>query len=70
MGNSDGIGIHIFISFFGGPDDHLALDLVVKICAIPRVVSGGTVVRMMKRDKVAVGTGKEAQAHQENMEKT
>jgi hypothetical protein len=59
VGNSDGVGVHVFLPFFGGPDDRLALDFVVQICANPRV--RGTVVRMTKSDEVAVGTG-DAQA--------
>jgi hypothetical protein len=61
-GNCDGVGVlhqHVFLPFFGGPDDRLALDFVVQICANPRV--RGTVVRMTKSDEVALGTG-EAQA--------
>ena len=62
VGNGGGAGVlhqHIFLPFFGGPDDRLALDFVIQICANPRV--RGTVVRMTKSDEVAVGTG-EAQA--------
>jgi hypothetical protein len=55
VGNSDGVGVHVFLPFFGGPDDRLALDFVVQICANPRV--RGTVVRMTKSDEVAVGAG-------------
>jgi hypothetical protein len=39
---------HVFLPFFGGPDDRLALDFVVQLCADPRVHA--TVVRMIKRD--------------------
>ncbi|KAH9038327.1 Sodium/hydrogen exchanger family-domain-containing protein [Lactarius pseudohatsudake] len=38
----------LFLPFFGGPDDRLALDLVVQLCANPRVRA--TVVRLTKRD--------------------
>ena len=58
-GNCDGVGVlhqHVFLPFFGGPDDRLALDFVVQICANPRV--RGTVVRMTKSDEVQVTTGK------------
>ena len=55
VGNSDGVSVHVFLPFFGGPDDRLALDFVVQICANPRV--RGTVVRMTKSDEAAVGTG-------------
>ncbi|KAI0917070.1 hypothetical protein AcW2_007298 [Taiwanofungus camphoratus] len=41
-------GQHIFLPFFGGPDDRLALDLVVQLCAHPRV--SATVVRFIKRE--------------------
>ena len=62
VGSSDGVGVmhqHVFLPFFGGPDDRLALDFVVQICANPRV--RGTVIRMTKSDEVVVGNG-EAQA--------
>ena len=68
VGNS-GVGVlhqHIFLPFFGGPDDRLALDFVVQICANPRV--RGTVVRMTKSDEVAAGIG-EAQARALTSEK-
>jgi hypothetical protein len=39
---------HVFLPFFGGPDDRLALDFVMQLCADPRVHA--TVVRMSKRD--------------------
>src|SRR5216683_4763904 len=39
---------HLFLPFFGGPDDRLALDFVVQLCANPRVRA--TVVRITKRD--------------------
>ena len=39
---------HVFLPFFGGPDDRLALDFVVQLCANPRVRA--TVVRITKRD--------------------
>ncbi|KAH9035600.1 Sodium/hydrogen exchanger family-domain-containing protein [Lactarius hengduanensis] len=38
----------LFLPFFGGPDDRLALDLVVQLCANPRVRA--TVVRVTKHD--------------------
>ncbi|KAH9065205.1 Sodium/hydrogen exchanger family-domain-containing protein [Lactarius vividus] len=38
----------LFLPFFGGPDDRLALDLVVQLCANPRVRA--TVMRLAKRD--------------------
>jgi len=39
---------HLFLPFFGGPDDRLALDFVVQLCANPRV--SATVVRITKCD--------------------
>ncbi|KAI0059628.1 hypothetical protein BV25DRAFT_1060362 [Artomyces pyxidatus] len=39
---------HLFLPFFGGPDDRLALDFVVQLCANPRVEA--TIVRIVKRD--------------------
>ena len=39
---------HIFLPFFGGPDDRLALEFVVQICANPGM--RGTVVRITKCD--------------------
>jgi hypothetical protein len=38
----------LFLPFFGGPDDRLALDFVVQLCANPRVRA--TVLRLSKRD--------------------
>jgi hypothetical protein len=37
---------HLFLPFFGGPDDRLALSFVVQLCANPTVTA--TVVRMKK----------------------
>lgn len=39
---------HVFLPFFGGPDDRLALEFVIQICANPRI--RGTVVRITKCD--------------------
>jgi len=39
---------HLFLPFFGGPDDRLALDFVVQLCANPRV--SATVVRITRCD--------------------
>jgi hypothetical protein len=38
----------IFLPFFGGPDDRLALDFVMQLCADPRI--SATVVHITKRD--------------------
>ena len=43
-----GMQQHIFLPFFGGPDDRLALEFLVQICANPRI--RGTVVRITKGD--------------------
>ncbi|KDQ30912.1 hypothetical protein PLEOSDRAFT_1062891 [Pleurotus ostreatus PC15] len=39
---------HLFLPFFGGPDDRLALDFVVRLCANPKVTA--SVVRLTKMD--------------------
>jgi len=39
---------NLFLPFFGGPDNRLALDFVVQLCANPRVCA--TVMRLTKRD--------------------
>ncbi|KAG2130618.1 Sodium/hydrogen exchanger family-domain-containing protein [Suillus bovinus] len=39
---------HIFFPFFGGPDDRLALEFVVQLCANPKI--NATVVKMEKRE--------------------
>ncbi|CAE6384601.1 unnamed protein product, partial [Rhizoctonia solani] len=41
-------GQHIFLPFFGGPDDRLALAFVVQLCVHPAV--SATVIRMRKTD--------------------
>jgi hypothetical protein len=45
-GTGTGSARHIFFPFFGGPDDRLALEFVVQLCANPRM--SATVVRMSK----------------------
>lgn len=47
-------GQHVFLPFFGGPDDRLALEYVVQMCMHPRV--SATIVRMTKTDVVPVVT--------------
>ena len=42
--------VHVFLPFFGGPDDRLALEFVVQLCLNPRMTA--TVVRMVKREGV------------------
>ncbi|KAF9459202.1 Sodium/hydrogen exchanger family-domain-containing protein [Collybia nuda] len=39
---------HVFLPFFGGPDDRLALEFVVQICESPKVTA--TVLRMVRKD--------------------
>ncbi|PFH49513.1 hypothetical protein AMATHDRAFT_194834 [Amanita thiersii Skay4041] len=39
---------HLFLPFFGGPDDRLALDLVVQLCENPKV--SATVLKITKRE--------------------
>ena len=45
---------HVFLPFFGGPDDRLALDFVVQICADSGI--RGTVVRITKTDLSVIMT--------------
>ena len=49
---------HLFLPFFGGPDDRLALDFVVQLCTNPRVHA--KVVRIAKCDIQADVSGPEA----------
>ncbi|KAL1950506.1 hypothetical protein VTO73DRAFT_5630 [Trametes versicolor] len=39
---------HLFVPFFGGPDDRLALEFAVQLCANPKI--SATVVRVTKRE--------------------
>ncbi|KAJ7782014.1 Sodium/hydrogen exchanger family-domain-containing protein [Mycena maculata] len=39
---------HLFLPFFGGPDDRLALEFVVQLCASPSVTA--TVLRVVKQE--------------------
>ena len=39
---------HLFLPFFGGPDDRLALEFVIQLCAHPRV--SATVARFTRED--------------------
>lgn len=43
---------HIFLPFFGGPDDRLALRFVVQLCANPNITA--TIVRVKKTDDVTL----------------
>lgn len=67
LGRRVGACMHIFLPFFGGPDDRLALAFVVQLCLNPRMTA--TVVRMVKRDGVVeAGEGLErpSMAHLED----
>ncbi|KAG6899749.1 hypothetical protein C0993_007236 [Termitomyces sp. T159_Od127] len=48
LGLDGGGSQHLFLPFFGGPDDRLALDFVVQMCGNEEV--SATVVRMFKRE--------------------
>ncbi|CUA69152.1 K(+)/H(+) antiporter 1 [Saccharomyces cerevisiae S288c] [Rhizoctonia solani] len=48
METSATYGQHVFLPFFGGPDDRLALAFVVQLCVHPAV--SATIVRMKKTD--------------------
>lgn len=50
FGSRLGGPMHVFLPFFGGPDDRLALSFVVQLCLNPRMMA--TVVRVVKRDVV------------------
>ncbi|KAJ7759200.1 Sodium/hydrogen exchanger family-domain-containing protein [Mycena metata] len=39
---------HLFLIFFGGPDDRLALEFVMQLCSSPNVTA--TVLRMVKKE--------------------
>lgn len=55
---------HLFLPFFGGPDDRLALSFVVQLCANPSVTA--TVVRVTKTasdELTPVNTTEEAKRH-------
>ncbi|KAF7975633.1 hypothetical protein HWV62_9073 [Athelia sp. TMB] len=61
---------HIFLPFFGGPDDRLALSFVVQLCAGSSVTA--TVVRMQKVESLPLETvdtieQEKAAAHQNSM---
>ena len=63
--------MHLFLPFFGGPDDRLALAFVVQLCLNSRMTA--TVVRMVRRDGVADGVEgleRPSMAHLEDKDKT
>jgi hypothetical protein len=43
---------HLFLPFFGGPDDRLALEFAVQLCANPKI--SATVVRAVKKESSEV----------------
>jgi hypothetical protein len=51
---------HVFLPFFGGPDDRLALDFVMQLCANPCV--SATVVHITKRDDIIRAEGDDVSA--------
>ncbi|KAG0705818.1 Sodium/hydrogen exchanger family-domain-containing protein [Suillus ampliporus] len=62
-GTGTGSARHIFCPFFGGPDDRLALEFVVQLCANPRI--SATVVRMSKSSAESGAVEKPSLAHLE-----
>ncbi|KAM5539392.1 hypothetical protein V8D89_006844 [Ganoderma adspersum] len=52
---SHGGTYRLLVPFFGGPDDRLALDFAVQLCANPKICA--TVVRVSKADYVGAGVG-------------
>lgn len=52
---------HLFLPFFGGPDDRLALEFVVQLCAHAKVTA--TVLRMVKQELDAPETAAVPSAH-------
>ncbi|KAG8991579.1 K(+)/H(+) antiporter [Tulasnella sp. 427] len=57
LSSFEGTGIygqHVFLPFFGGPDDRLALEYVVQMCMHPNV--SATIIRITKTDVVPVVT--------------
>lgn len=65
---NESIRQHVFLPFFGGPDDRLALEFLVQICANSGI--RGTVVRIIKTDVSTIMTDDLAEApeDQRNME--
>ncbi|KAG1842534.1 Sodium/hydrogen exchanger family-domain-containing protein [Suillus subalutaceus] len=62
-GTGTGSARHIFCPFFGGPDDRLALEFVVQLCANPRI--SATVVRMSKSSAESAAVERPSLAHLE-----
>ncbi|KAG1774485.1 Sodium/hydrogen exchanger family-domain-containing protein [Suillus placidus] len=62
-GTGTGSARHIFCPFFGGPDDRLALEFVVQLCANPRI--SATVVRMSKSSAESAAVERPSFAHLE-----
>ncbi|KAG1736326.1 Sodium/hydrogen exchanger family-domain-containing protein [Suillus lakei] len=63
VGTGTGSARHIFCPFFGGPDDRLALEFVVQLCANPRI--SATVVRMSKSSAESAAVERPSLAHLE-----
>ena len=59
-----GGSLHVFLPFFGGPDDRLALDFVVQLCLNPRMTA--TVVRMVKVAGAGEGVERPSMVHPED----
>jgi hypothetical protein len=53
-GPSSGGVQHLFVPFFGGPDDRLALSFVIQLCKHPLV--SATVVRIHKAESLGINT--------------
>ncbi|KAG2354750.1 Sodium/hydrogen exchanger family-domain-containing protein [Suillus spraguei] len=62
-GTGTGSARHIFCPFFGGPDDRLALEFVVQLCANPRI--SATIVRMSKSSAESGAVERPSLAHLE-----
>jgi len=62
-GAGTGSARHVFCPFFGGPDDRLALEFVVQLCANPRITA--TVVRMSKSGTEGAALGRPSLVHLE-----
>ncbi|KAG2130746.1 Sodium/hydrogen exchanger family-domain-containing protein [Suillus clintonianus] len=60
-GAGTGSSHHIFLPFFGGPDDRLALEFVVQLCVNPKI--NATVVKMEKHELETSLTERPPPAH-------
>ncbi|KAG2341230.1 hypothetical protein BDR05DRAFT_936641 [Suillus weaverae] len=57
---------HVFFPFFGGPDDRLALEFVVQLCANPRI--SATVVHMSRSSAEGAAVERPSLVHLEEKE--